>query len=244
VTDVPSRIAMWSGPRNLSTAMMRSFENRSDVAEVWDEPFYAAYLAATGKCHPMRDEVLAAQCQDWRVVAGDCLGAPAGPGNILYFKQMSHHLLPEFSRGWLDQICNIFLVRSPERVVASYAAKNETVMLEDIGFTQQAELFDRIADRTGNAPPVIDAERVRSDPEGMLRRLCAAVGLDFEPAMLSWPAGPRASDGVWSAHWYGSVLGLTGFAPPDADPAPLSGPMAALAEAARPAYERLLPHAL
>lgn len=238
------RIAMWSGPRNLSTAMMRSFEARADVAEVWDEPFYAAYLAASGKDHPMRAEVLSAQAQDWRVVAAACAAAEGPPGTVIYQKHMTHHMLPEFGRAWMDALAHVFLIRAPERVAASYAAKHEEVGLEDIGFVQQAELFDRMADRTGAAPPVIDAEDVRADPEGMLRRLCAAIGLPFDPAMLAWDSGRRDSDGVWGAYWYGSVEGSTGFAPPEPEPAALDGALAALAAAARPSYDRLRAHAL
>ena len=124
-------------------------------------------------------------------------------------------------------------------MLASYAAKREAVTLEDIGFVQQAELFDRVADRAGRAPPVVDAEAVRADPAGVLRRLCAAIGIAFDPAMLAWPAGPRASDGVWAPHWYGAVLASTGFTPPDPAPPPLPGALARIADAARPSYDRL-----
>lgn len=235
---------MWSGPRNLSTALMRSFEARPDVAEVWDEPFYAAYLAASGEDHPMRAEVLSAQAQDWRVIASACAEAEGPPGTIIYQKQMTHHMLPGFGRDWMDAVSNVFLIRAPERVAASYRAKREAVSLEDIGFVQQAELFDRVADRLGKAPPVIDAEDVRADPQGVLTRLCDAIGLGFEPTMLTWEAGPRDSDGVWASHWYGAVERSTGFAPPDPAPAALEGALADLAEAARPSYERLKAHAL
>ncbi|HET9070059.1 MAG TPA: HAD family hydrolase, partial [Amaricoccus sp.] len=229
----PLRIAMWSGPRNLSTAMMRAWGNRADMAEVRDEPFYAAYLAMTGLEHPMREAVLASQPQDWRVVARDCATAPVARGRLLYQKQMTHHMLPGIDREWILGLANVFLIRAPERVLASYAAKRETVTLEDIGFVQQAELFDLVAGRTGRAPPVIDAEAVRADPEGVLRRLCAALGIDFDPAMLGWPAGPRESDGVWAPHWYGAVLVSTGFTPPDPAPPALPAPLAAIAAAAR-----------
>jgi hypothetical protein len=235
---------MWSGPRNLSTAMMRSFGNRADVAEVWDEPFYAAYLAMTGKAHPMRSEVLAAQPQDWRVVARACASAPVPEGKLVYQKQMTHHMLPEIDRDWIPGLSNVFLIRAPERVVASYSAKREVVTLEDIGFLQQAALFDLVADRTGAIPPVIDAEAVRADPEGVLRRLCAAIGIGFDARMLAWPPGPRASDGAWAPHWYTSVWASTGFTPPKPAPAVLSGAMQEIAKAARPAYERLLQVAL
>lgn len=239
VAEIPVRIAMWSGPRNLSTALMRSFGNRADVAAVWDEPFYAAYLALSGKDHPMRAAILAAQPQDWRVVARACATAPAAPGRLIYQKHMTHHMLPAIARDWMDGVTHVFLIRAPERVVASYALRREAVTLEDIGFLQQAEIFDRVAERRGRAAPVIDAEDLRADPAGVLRRLCAAMGIAFDPAMLRWPQGARGSDGVWGAHWYGAVLASTGFAPPDPVPPALEGAMQALARAARPAYDRL-----
>jgi hypothetical protein len=234
-----TRLAMWSGPRNLSTAMMRAFGNHPRCAAVWDEPFYAAYLAETGKPHPMRAEVLAAQPRDWREVARACAGAPVPDGQFLYQKHMTHHMLPKMDLGWMDGITHVFLIRAPERVVASYVVKHEQVGLADIGFRQQAELFDRVANALGAAPPVIDAEATRRDPAGVLTRLCAAIGLPMDGAMLSWPAGIRDSDGVWARHWYGAVEASTGFAPPEPPPPPLEGPMADLAEAARPFYDRL-----
>jgi hypothetical protein len=230
---------MWSGPRNLSTAMMRSFGNRADCAGVVDEPFYAAYLAASGVDHPMRAEVLASQPQDWRAVARACATAAVPAGRIVYQKQITHHMLPGFGLDWMDGLTHVFLIRAPERVVASYAARREEVALDDLGFARQAELFDRVAERSGTAPPVIDAEAVRADPEGALRRLCTALGLEFDPGMLAWPAGPRASDGVWAAHWYASVIASTGFTAPDPEPPPLAGRMRDIAEAGRADYERL-----
>ena len=235
---------MWSGPRNLSTAMMRSFGNRGDCAGVVDEPFYAAYLAASGVDHPMREAVLASQPQDWRVVARACVTAGVPAGRIVYQKQMTHHMLPGFGLAWMDGLDHAFLIRAPERVVASYAARREEVTVADLGFARQAELFDRVADRAGAAPPVIDAEAARADPEGVLRRLCAALGLGFDQGMLAWPAGARASDGVWGAHWYAAVTGSTGFAPPEAGPAPLVGSMRDIAETGRADYERLRAYAL
>jgi hypothetical protein len=235
---------MWSGPRNLSTAMMRSFGSRGDVAEVWDEPFYAAYLAATGKDHPMRAEVLAAQPQDWRRVARACGEAEGPQGTVIYQKHMTQHMLAGFGRDWMDTVSHVFLIRAPERVAASFVSRWGDAGLEDIGFLQQAELFERVADRTGAAPPVIDAEAVRADPAGVLARLCGVIGLPWDPAMLAWSRGPRSSDGVWARHWYAAVEGSTGFAPPEPEPPPLDGALAALAAAARPAYERLKRYAL
>jgi hypothetical protein len=240
----PVRIAMWSGPRNLSTAMMRSFGNRPDTARVMDEPFYAAYLAVTGLDHPMRDAILASQPRDWSAVARACSEAPAPPGAIVYQKHMTHHMLPGIDLDWMDGLAHVFLIRDPSRVLASYVAKREAATLDDIGFTQQLRLFEHVADRTGETPPVIDAEDVRADPEKTLRGLCAAIGIPFELGMLSWPAGPRPEDGVWATHWYASVNASTGFAPPEPPPAELPPALRAIADAARPAYERMRAHRL
>jgi hypothetical protein len=229
---------MWSGPRNLSTALMRSFGNRADAAAVMDEPFYAVYLAGTGKAHPMREEILSAQSVDWRTVVAACAEVPVPPGRIVYQKQMTHHMLPSIPRDWLRRLTNVFLIRDPRRVVASYAARREQVTLDDLGFVQQAELYDALAE----APAVIEAEDIRADPRGVLSRLCARIGLPFEEAMLHWSPGPRASDGVWAPHWYRSVEASTGFTAPDLDPPPMDDALEALAAAARPAYRHLRQH--
>ncbi|MGN6515393.1 MAG: HAD family hydrolase [Rhizomicrobium sp.] len=233
------RIAMWSGPRNISTAMMRSFENRDDCA-VSDEPFYAAYLAATGLDHPMREEVLASQPNDWRDVVKDVLGPSPGNSPIWYQKHMTQHMLPQFGRGWIGEMRNAFLIRAPEEVLASYTQKRGEVTLADIGFVQQREMFDAEADRLGHAPPVIEGSDVQRDPRGTLSALCAALGIPFSEKMLSWPAGRRDSDGVWAPAWYDAVEKSTGFAKPaDRPPPKLSDELRRIADAARPHYERL-----
>lgn len=236
------RIAMWSGPRNLSTAMMRSFSSRSDCA-VSDEPFYAAYLAATGLDHPMREEVLASQPQDPEAVAAQMLGPVPGGKKVWYQKHMSHHMIEGFPLDWMDEVTNVFLLRAPERVLASYAQKRESVTLADIGFEGQARLFDRVAERTGRAPVVVDSDDVRRNPEGTLRALCGAIGLEWDRAMLSWPRGPHEADGVWGPHWYNAVYQSTGFSPPDEIGA-LPESLAEIAEEARPFYERMKRHKL
>jgi len=243
MTPTPIRIAMWSGPRNLSTALMYAFAARGDCA-VSDEPFYAAYLAATGIDHPMRDAVLASQPTDPAVVAARCTGAPPGDKPIWYQKHMTMHLLAAFDRGFLAQVTNVFLLRHPARVVASYAKKRETATLEDIGFLQQAALFDQVAGMTGTAPPVITAEAIRLDPRAALTRLCAALGLPFIPAMLTWPAGPKLDDGVWAPHWYSAVHRSTGFEDPEGALPDLSAAQQRLVDQALPAYTQLLRHAL
>lgn len=235
----PVRIAMWSGPRNISTAMMRSFENRPDTA-VSDEPFYAAYLARTGLDHPMRDEVLASQPQDWVVVAEDLLGQVPGGRSIWYQKHMSHHMLDGFGLDWSLQCRNGFLIRDPAAVLASYTVKRAEVSLAEIGIVQQRELFDRVCDRLGHAPPVVEGAQVLASPRATLAALCRALDIDFSEAMLAWPAGRRDTDGVWAPAWYDAVERSTGFeAPADRPPPELSDDLARIADRARPHFDVL-----
>ncbi|MBI3675427.1 MAG: HAD family hydrolase [Proteobacteria bacterium] len=233
------RIAMWSGPRNISTAMMRSFENRSDTAVI-DEPFYAAYLAKTGLDHPLRDEVLADQPKDWCDVVPGLLGPVPKGREIFYQKHMTHHMLADFGRDWISRMRNAFLIRAPEAVLASYTEKRAEVTLADIGFVQQRELFETECDRLGHAPPVIESTDVLENPRGTLSALCKMLGIAFSEKMLAWPAGRRDSDGVWAPVWYGSVERSTGFSPPrDNEPNSLRDDLKFIAAAARPHYERL-----
>jgi hypothetical protein len=239
---VTVRIAMWSGPRNISTAMMRSFENRPDCAVV-DEPFYAAYLAATGLDHPMRDEVLASQPQDWRAVAQGLVEDEPAP--VFYQKHMTHHMLSDFGIEWTKACRNAFLIRDPAAVLASYVRKRAEVTLEDIGVVRQRELFDREADRLGQAPPVVEGADVLADPRGTLGALCAALGVPFHEEMLQWPGGGRDSDGVWAPAWYEAVERSTGFEVPDRAPAtPLTDDLKRIADQARPHYEALAAYKL
>lgn len=232
------RIAMWSGPRNISTAMMRAWENRGDCA-VSDEPLYAAYLAMTGLDHPGRDAVIAAGETDWRRAVGDLLGPAPGGTALWYQKHMSHHLLPEMDTEWVLGLRNVFLIRDPAEVVASYLKSRATVTPDDIGLPQQGRLFDLLRDRLGESPPVIDAGDFLRAPEAHLRALCARLGIAFTPRMLSWPAGPRDSDGVWAPYWYDAVWKSTGFEPWRAREDRLEGEALAVADACRPVYERL-----
>ncbi len=231
------RIAMWSGPRNLSTAMMYAFGARPDCAVV-DEPFYAAYLARTGLDHPMRDDILRAQPVDPKQVETALLGPVPGGKSHFYQKHMTQHMIDGMPRDWMADVVNVFLIRHPARVVASFNAKYDNPTLADIGFTQQAELYDH-ARALGGDPVVIDSSDIRRNPATMLQRLCQAIGLDWTPAMLSWPIGGHPDDGVWAAHWYGSVHGSTGFAPAEGPLPELTPDQAALARLAMPAYERL-----
>lgn len=234
----PNRIAMWSGPRNLSTAMMYSFAARGDCA-VWDEPFYAAYLDATGINHPMRDEIIAAHEADPDVVTATCKGPIPQGQRLFYQKHMTLHMIPEFDRRWMRSCRNVFLIRHPARVVASYAKKREGPTQHDIGFVQQAGLYDEVATWSGTPPVVIDSDDIRADPEAMLRKLCTALGIAFTPKMLRWPAGGNPADGIWASHWYGAVHRSTGFAGAEGPLPDLGGTYAALAAEALPHYERL-----
>ncbi len=228
------RIAMWSGPRNLSTAMMYSFASRSDCA-VWDEPFYAAYLAATGLDHPMRSEILAAGHRNAEDVIQRCTGSIPNGKSIYYQKHMSQHMLGQFDRNWIFECQNVFLIRDPARVIASYAAKRENPTADDLGFRQQGELFDMICQKTGTSPPVLDSFDIRLDPEKALRKLCASIGLGFDPRMLTWPKGSHRDDGVWAPHWYAAVWNSTGFAAPE-------GEAPEIADHLKGVYAELLPH--
>jgi hypothetical protein len=241
----PLRIAMWSGPRNISTAMMRAFGNRADCA-VSDEPFYAAYLVATGLDHPMREEVIGSQPNDCRDVVKALTGPPPGGKAIWYQKHMTHHMVAEFAGDWIDGFANAFLIRPPEAVIASYAQKRGDFALEEIGLPAQVDLFERAADRLGEAPPVIEGNDVLADPRGALSALCEALGAPFDEAMLSWPAGRRSDDGVWAPIWYAAVEKSTSFGPPqpEAQFEDLPDRLKPIAEAARPYYERLARHRL
>ena len=221
------RIAMWSGPRNLSTAMMRSFGARGDC-HVSDEPFYGAYLKHTGDDHPMAAEVIADMDCDWHSVTAALSGPCAQP--VWYQKHMVHHMVGPVQMGDMAGFTHAFLIRAPERVIASYA--------------QKRQWFEAEADRLGHAPPVVDSADVLADPEGTLQRLCAALGIAWDAGMLSWPAGQRDTDGVWAPHWYGRVLASTGFEGHEGPLPVLDGEAARVRDACRPHYEAMAAHRL
>ncbi|MDE0941305.1 MAG: HAD family hydrolase [Alphaproteobacteria bacterium] len=243
MTDVVARIAMWSGPRNISTAMMRSFENRAD-AVVWDEPFYAHYLAETGLDHPMADQIIAAYESDWEKVAARATGPLPDGATVFYQKHMTHHLLPHMDLDHLHGLRHAFLIRDPSRVLTSYIDKRAQVTLEDLGLPQQQRLFEVIQARVGKSPPVLDADDVLADPKGMLTALCSALDIPFDPAMLSWPAGLRDSDGLWAAHWYGAVVASSHFVVSDRAVKEVPAHLTELLSAAEPYYQALRPHRL
>ena len=231
---------MWSGPRTVSTALMRSFENRPDTVVV-DEPLYGYYLARTGIDHPGRDQIIAAMPTDWRSVLDDLTGCALPDGvSVHYQKHMTHHLLPEIDRGALAGLTHAFLIRDPRQLLASYARVRSQPTLADLGLEQQSEIFRAFGG------PVIDAADILCDPQAALGALCAALGISFDPAMLSWPAGPRSTDGVWAPYWYDSVWRSTGFGPyrpaPSADDLPAD--LEPLAAQCQLHYDELAAHRL
>ena len=224
---------MWSGPRTVSTALMRAWENRPDTV-VADEPLYAFYLDRTGLDHPGRDEVIASQPTDWRVVLARLTSAPLPAGAAIgYAKHMTHHLLPEVDRAALAPFRHAHLIRDPRELLASYARVRTEPTLADLGLAQQAEIFEAFGG------PVVDSRDLLTDPEGILRALCQALGVPFDDRMLAWPPGPRDTDGVWAPHWYASVRSSTGFAPYRPPPEPLPARLEPLAEQCMPYFSRL-----
>jgi Sulfotransferase domain len=237
-TDAPViRLAVWSGPRNISTALMRSWENRGDTVVI-DEPLYPHYLEVTGLDHPGRDEVIGVGETDWRRVVATLLGPLPGGVRVFYQKHMAQHLLPGIERTWVTALANVLLIRDPREVVASYVRSRADVTADDLGLRQQLRLSGDLA-AAGTPPPVIDARDFLLRPEAYLRALCHHVGVDFTARMLSWPPGRRESDGVWGRYWYDAVWRSTGFVEYRQRRLRLDGHAAEVAEECRPMYERL-----
>lgn len=236
-TMPPVRIAMWSGPRNISTAMMRAWENRPDC-QVSDEPLYAHYLAHTGLDHPGREDVVAAGDTDWRRVVNSLTGPAPGNAQVWFQKHMTHHLLAHIGREWIVALRNVLLIRDPREVVASYVKSRATVTPDDIGLPQQVALYDQLCD-VNATPPIIDAGDFLRAPAAHLRALCDWLEIAFDERMLSWPAGARASDGVWAPHWYAHVWQSTGFQAPVNREVLLTKADAEVAETCLPHYRRL-----
>jgi hypothetical protein len=232
------RLAVWSGPRNISTAMMRAWENRGDCAVV-DEPLYAHYLKHTGLDHPGREEVIAAGDADWRRVTHWLSGPAPGGKAVWYQKHMTHHLLPHIERDWLAQLTHVFLIRDPREVLLSYVKSRPNVTTEDIGVAQQLDIFQYVTHHAGGVPPVIDAGEFLKAPQAQLRALCERLGIAFTPRMLQWPPGPRASDGVWAPYWYDAVIRSTGFEPYRQRDRTVPPAHRAIIDAVMPSYEMM-----
>ncbi|MBX2826272.1 MAG: HAD family hydrolase [Gammaproteobacteria bacterium] len=236
-------LAMWSGPRNISTAMMRAWGNRSDTAVI-DEPFYGYYLRQTGLPHPGFDEIVASQPSGWRDTVDSITGAIPGGKSLYYQKHITTHMLPEIELDWLAKLSHCFLIRAPERVVASYSKTRPDANTDDLGYVQQHRLFDLITVQQGHPPPVLDTERFLAHPEDQLRQVCQQLDIEFEPGMLAWPAGIRETDGVWHPHWYAAVAQSTGFVDSRKPLPTLTEEQQSIAAECRPHYEALARHAI
>ncbi|MDJ0978194.1 MAG: HAD family hydrolase [Erythrobacter sp.] len=241
--SAPVRIAMWSGPRNISTAMMRSFGARNDCA-VSDEPFYGAFLKDTREPHPMAAETVAEMDCDWNRVTAALNGSIPDGKTVWYQKHMPHHMVGPIGIADFPEHRHAFLIRAPERVVASYAAKNELRRPELLGFAKLRAYFETEAQRTGSAPVVVDSDLVLQDPAGVLEGLCNALGIAWDASMLEWERGPHPQDGVWGAHWYDKVNASTRFGPAPGPLPELKDEYLAVAQACRADYDALRRHAL
>ncbi len=235
------RLNLWSGPRNVSTALMYSFRQRADTRVV-DEPFYAHYLSHSDAEHPGSAEVIASMSPEIDVVLREVVLGPVDHP-LLVFKQMAHHLIPSVPLDFLDTCVNVLLIRDPTEVLTTIVHQLPTPTMRDIGIARQVELFAELR-RRGQRPPVLDARLLLEDPEGVLRRLCTETGIDWDPAMLHWPAGPKPEDGVWARHWYANAHASTGFARYRAKTEPVPEHVRPLAAEAAACYAELLPHAL
>lgn len=237
---MPLRINLWSGPRNVSTALMYSFAQRVDTRVV-DEPLYAHYLRVSGAEHPGRDAVLAEMNSDGETVVRNVILADYDRP-IVFFKQMAHHLV-EIDHAFLSECANVLLIRDPAEVLTTIVRQIPDPALADIGIAQERALFDELCG-LGQDPPVLDSKELLGDPEGVLRQLCGRLEIPFDPAMLSWEAGARPEDGVWAPHWYEKVHRSTGFAPyrPKSEPPPAR--VLPVLEEARPHYAALYEKAL
>jgi hypothetical protein len=242
----PLRIAMWSGPRNLSTAIMRSFSSRTDAA-VLDEAFYAHYLMQTGIAHPGRDDVIGNYETDWKKIVDFVTGpVPAGK-SIWYQKHMAHHMLPHIDlRQFMEDgaLTHAFLIRNPAEVISSYTKVYNDMTIAETGLPYQVELFLQVRKAAGKIPPVIDAKDVLIDPKRTLSRLCQALDIEFTDRMLSWPAGPHPDDGCWAPVWYAGVYRSTGFEPYIAKSEPVPPQFHGMLAQARELYDQLAVHKL
>ena len=236
-----TRIAMWSGPRNISTAMMRAWENRADTF-VTDEPFYAFYLAASGIDHPGKEEIITSQSTDWRQVARECTTLTHRDCRVHYQKHMTQHMLPQLDLDWINALHNIFLIRTPQEVVASYSKTRPDLTPQDLGFEQQHRLFMHVREHCDDHPLVIRAIDVLKNPTATLTAICDKCNLAFNQSMLKWPAGKRDSDGVWAPHWYHNVEQSTEFSAPAQRDITLNAKQQSIADQCEPFYAALREH--
>ena len=234
------RICLWSGPRNVSTAVMYAFRERADTSVV-DEPLYAHYLAATGVEHPAVQDVISAQDSDGAHVVETVVFGPS-PTPVRFFKHMAHHLV-DLDLEFIDRVENIILTRDPVEMLPSLVHQVPNPTLEGTSLPMQVRLLERILS-SGRDPIVLDSRLLLLNPEGVLRQVCECLGLAFDPGMLSWPAGAKPEDGVWAPHWYHNVHRSAGFEPYRQKDDPVPAHLIGLLAECRPLYERLAAHAV
>ena len=235
------RIAMWSGPRNISSALMRAWENRGDTV-VCDEPLYAHYLQSTKLDHPGADEVIASQSTDWRKVVAWLTGPVPDQQSVFYQKHMAHHLLQNIELSWLDQVVNCFLIRSPREMLTSLLEILPNPSLTDTGLPQQVDIFNRVRQRLGCTPPVLDSRDVLQNPRRLLTAFCDLIDVPFSETMLQWPAGRRTTDGIWAKYWYSNVEKSTGFARYRPKNQTVPSRFQSLLDSCEPLYHQLATH--
>ena len=238
--DTPDvRIAMWSGPRNISTAIMRSFENRSDTC-VTDEPFYGAYLKHTGIRQPMCDRIIASmECEWGKIKLHLNEKLPKQDCSIWYQKHMPHHMVAGISIKDFPNHRHAFLIRDPCQVIASYAAKHVEVSLDDLGFERQWDYIQYCCDKSGKTPAIFDASDVLANPEAMLKIMCSALSIEWDDRMLFWETGLRTDDGIWAEHWYNQVRQSSGFGRPQKKKMKLSTHQHKIADECQPFYAKM-----
>ena len=239
------RIAMWSGPRNLSTALMRSFESRDDC-HVTDEPFYGSFLKRTSIDHPMAYEVINEMECNYEKVAKEINGLLKNNKSIWYQKHMSHHILEGDDISWSQNMTNCFLIRSPEDMLFSYKKRREKFTSDDFGLEKQLEIFQKISSHSAKIPPVVDINKLLQDPEKYLKKLCELIDIPFSYKMLKWKAGSRESDGLWGKHWYKNVIETTGFIRKNSVKSDynFTQDMKDILEIIRPAYKKLAEYSI
>ena len=204
------RIAMWSGPRNISTAMMRAWESRADTFVI-DEPFYAYYLSETNLDHPGKENVISEGELDVGKISDGLINDESGSCSVYYQKHITHHLLDSIDRSWMKSVKNCFLIRDPKEMILSYSKVHSDLNMHLLGIKEQYEIFEYVRGLTGEIPPVIDSKDVLTNPSDLLRKFCNKIGVIFSEEMLSWPRGARETDGNWGKYWYKNVVNSTGF---------------------------------
>ena len=229
---------MWSGPRNISTAMMYAFDNRLDC-HATDEPLYANFLMSTGTQHPGAKEIMEKHEADLDRLISQLTGPIPEGKSIWYQKHMCHHVMDDSDISWIDGLTNCFLIRDPREVLLSLSKITDSIDLRSTGLPQQIRIVEHVTKQSGFSPPILDSKEILENPRALLRELCDLVGINFDQKMLSWEPGPRACDGVWAEYWYGSVWASSGFSPPSPRGGELNSYLSGVLDEAMPLLQKL-----